>query len=45
MLACQKKLKKKKKKNVQKRKMGICVTISRESEEWTQMQANGAKGG
>lgn len=44
MLACQKKLKKKKK-NVQKLKMGICVTISRESEEWTQMQANGAKGG
>lgn len=35
----------KKKKNVQKRKMSICVTISGESEEWTQMQANGAKGG
>lgn len=43
MQACQKKLNFKKK--VQKRKMSICVTISGESEKWTQMQANGAKGG
>lgn len=44
-IKCKRVRKSLKKKNVQKRKMGICVTISGESEEWTQMQANGAKGG